>query len=154
EIPARKDELHGAIEEGIEIVYNVQPVALERRNGHLALRCLRTALGEPGEDGRRWPVEVAGSDHAYERGLVVLATAQGPRSAHLGDRGLMGVDKVATEWWSMRTADPQVVAAGDGACGPSTIVMAMHHGHRAAYYVKAFLEGNDAPLPYRTPYKT
>jgi hypothetical protein len=54
----------------------------------------------------------------------------------------------------MRTDDPKVFAAGDGAFGGSTIVMAMHHGQRAAYYVKAFLQGNQNPLPYRTPYRT
>jgi hypothetical protein len=54
----------------------------------------------------------------------------------------------------MRTDDPKVFAAGDGAFGGSTIVMAMHHGQRAAYYVKAFLEGRQNPMPYRTPYRT
>ena len=45
-------------------------------------------------------------------------------------------------------------AAGDGAFGGSTIVMAMNHGQRVAYYVKAYLEGRRDPLPYRTPYRT
>jgi len=54
----------------------------------------------------------------------------------------------------MRTGDPKVFAAGDGAFGGSTIVMAMHHGQRGAYYIKAFLDGNEEPLPYRTPFRT
>jgi hypothetical protein len=54
----------------------------------------------------------------------------------------------------MRTDDPQVFAAGDGAFGGSTIVMAMMHGHRAAHYVKAYIDGVAEPLPYRTPYRT
>jgi hypothetical protein len=54
----------------------------------------------------------------------------------------------------MRTKDPKVFAAGDGAFGGSTIVKAMMHGHRAAYYVKSFLNGVTDPLPYRTPYRT
>jgi hypothetical protein len=54
----------------------------------------------------------------------------------------------------MATSDPRVFAAGDGAFGGSTIVEAMYQGHRAAYYLKAYLEGNTAPLPYRTPYRT
>ena len=41
-----------------------------------------------------------------------------------------------------------------GHLGVPTIVIAMHHGQRVAYYVKAFLEGRDNPLPYRTPYRT
>jgi hypothetical protein len=54
----------------------------------------------------------------------------------------------------MGTSDPQVFAAGDGAFGGSTIVMAMHHGHRAAYYMQAFLDGRADPVPYRTPFRT
>jgi NADPH-dependent glutamate synthase beta subunit-like oxidoreductase len=153
EIPARKDELSGAIEEGIEFVYNVQPVGVEA-NGTLALTCRRTELGEPGEDGRRVAIEVPGSEHGYEAGLVILATGQKAESAHLAELGLMAGEKVRTDWESMRTQDPKVFAAGDAAFGPSTIVNAMYHGHRAAYYLKAFLEGVDEPLPYRTPYKT
>jgi NADPH-dependent glutamate synthase beta subunit-like oxidoreductase len=154
EIPARKDELEGAVEEGVELVYNTVPTRIAAQNGHLALRCVRTELGEPGEDGRRRPVVVAGSDHDLECGLVILATGQKTVADDLAELGLMGHDKVATDWDSMRTADPNVFAAGDGAFGPSTIVTAMYHGHRAAYYVKAFLEGVENPLPYRTPYKT
>ena len=51
-------------------------------------------------------------------------------------------DRVRTEWGSMRTSDQKVFAAGDGAFGGSTIVMAMQHGQRAAYYVRHYLEGN------------
>ena len=66
----------------------------------------------------------------------------------------MAAEKVHTDWDSMRTDDPKVFAAGDGAFGPSTIVTAMYHGHRAAYYLQHYLEGDPNPLPYRTPYKT
>jgi NADPH-dependent glutamate synthase beta subunit-like oxidoreductase len=154
EIPARKDELWGAIEEEIEFVYNVQPVGVSDTNGSLALRCRRTDLGEPGEDGRRVAIVVEGSEHDYECGLVILATGQKAESDHLAALGLMAGEKIETDWDSMRTEDAKVFAAGDAAFGPSTIVNAMYHGHRAAYYVKAFLEGVDSPLPYRTPYKT
>jgi NADPH-dependent glutamate synthase beta subunit-like oxidoreductase len=154
EIPARKDELWGAIEEGIEFVYNVLPVAVLADSDGMSLQCVRTTLGEPGEDGRRVAIEVPGSEHDYEAGLVILATGQKAASAHLAELGLMEGEKVRTDWASMRTEDPGVFAAGDAAFGPSTIVNAMYHGHRAAYYVKAFLEGVEEPLPYRTPYKT
>ena len=66
----------------------------------------------------------------------------------------MDVDRVRTDWDTMRTQDEKVFAAGDGAFGGSTIVMAMHHGQRAAYYVKSFLNGIENPIPYRTPFRT
>jgi hypothetical protein len=66
----------------------------------------------------------------------------------------MAGDRVKTEWAGMRTSDSKVFAAGDGAFGGSTIVMAMQHGQRVAYYVKAFLNGRHDPMPYRTPFRT
>ncbi len=154
EIPAREIELHHAVKEGIQFIYNTQQIAVEGNGDDLALQCVRTESGEPDEDGRRRPIVVANSEHTIDCGLVIAAVGQQSECDHLGDLGLMGGDRVATEWESMRTADPQVFAAGDGAFGGSTIVMAMSHGQRAAYYIKAFLEGRDDPLPYRTPYRT
>ena len=150
-MPARKEELQGAIDEGIEIVYNTQPV--EVIDGK-ALRCIRTEMGEPGEDGRRRPVNVEGSEHDIECGLVIAAVGQKAECADLDQSGLMEWDRVKTRFEGMVTEDPMVFAAGDGAFGGSTIVEAMHHGHRAAYYMKAYLQGNSEPLPYRTPYRT
>jgi hypothetical protein len=67
---------------------------------------------------------------------------------------MMLPDRVRADFDTMRTDDPQVFAAGDGAFGGSTLVMAMHHGQRAAYYVKNFLMKRSDPIPYRTPYRT
>ena len=67
---------------------------------------------------------------------------------------MVGPERVRTEWDSMRTSDPKVFAAGDGTFGGTTIVMAMQHGQRAAYYVQHYLVGNGNPLPYRTPDRT
>ena len=155
EIPARKDELEGAIKEEIEFVYNTQQVSVAERGNGLALTCVKTEPGEPDpEDGRRRPVVVEGSEHEIDCGMVIAAVGQQAESTHLAERDLMAGDRVGTDWDTMRTADPKVFAAGDGAFGGSTIVMAMNHGQRAAYYVKQFLAGIDEPLPYRTPYRT
>jgi len=154
EIPARKDELEGAIKEDIEFIYNEQPVAIIPDGDGVKLRCVKTELGEPDEDGRRRPVNVDGSEHDIDCGMVIMAVGQQSESAHLEEAGLMDWDRVKTDWGSMRTDDPQVFAAGDGAFGGSTIVMAMQHGHRAAYYVKASLQGHENPIPYRTPFRT
>ena len=61
---------------------------------------------------------------------------------------------VKAELAGMQTTDPQVFAAGDCAFGPSAVVYAMNHGHRAAYYIKAYLEGRKDPLAYRVPWRT
>jgi len=150
-MPARREELQGAIDEGIEIVYNTQPV--EVIDGK-ALRCVRTELGELDEDGRRRPINVEDSEYDIECGMVIAAVGQKTECAELARAGLMEWDRVKTDLDGMTTGDSRVFAAGDGAFGGSTIVEAMYQGHRAAYYMKAFLEGNEAPLPYRTPYRT
>lgn len=155
EIPARKIELQGAIEEGIEFVYNTQQVAvIPEGDDTLLLRCVKTGAGEPDADGRRRPVVIEGSEHDHLCGMVIAAVGQYGANEDLEGRGLMAGDRVATDWEGMKTADPKVFAAGDGAFGGSTIVMAMSHGQRVAYYVKAFLEGNAKPVPYRTPWRT
>lgn len=154
EIPARKEELKQAIEEDIEIIYNTQPVSVVSDGGRFALRCVETRLGAPGADGRRKPEEVPGSERDFDCGMVIMAVGQKAESDELARAGLMAGERVKTEWETMRTADPKVFAAGDGAFGGSTIVMAMMHGHRAAHYVKAYLSGDEHPLPYRTPYRT
>ena len=154
EIPARRIELEGAIEEGIEFIYHTQQVAIESSEDSLVLRCVRTELGEADEDGRRRPVAVADSEHGIECGMVIASVGQQAESDELSEHDMMAGDRINATFEGMCTSDPKVFAAGDGAFGGSTIVMAMHHGQRAAYYVKAFLEGRENPLPYRTPYRT
>lgn len=148
EIPARRDELEGALKEGVEFVYHEQPVAVVAEGNRMALRCVKTELGEAGADGRRQFRAVAGSEHDIPCGMVIAAVGQTADSAELRGRGLKKWDRVDADFASMRTSDPKVFAAGDGAFGGSTIVMAMHHGHKAAYYIQSFLDGIAKPLPY------
>ncbi len=155
EIPARRIELEGAIEEGIEFIYNTQQIEVISDNEDaLRLRCVRTEAGEPDEDGRHRPVTVPGSEHDIACGMVIAAVGQYGACDDPATRDLMVSDRVRTSWETMRTDDPQVFAAGDGAFGGSTIVMAMSHGQRLAYYIKAWLEGVENPVPYRTPWRT
>ncbi len=154
EIPARPIELQGAVDEGIEFMYNTQQVAVQTSGDDLLLNCVHTEMGEPDADGRRRPLPLSGSEHDIKCGMVIAAVGQQSECDELAQLGLMSGDRVNTEWDSMRTTDPGVFSAGDGAFGGSTIVMAMHHGQRAAYYIKHHLEGHQNPLPYRTPYRT
>ena len=86
EIPARKDELEGAIKEEIEFVYNTQQVSVASKGNGLALTCVKTEPGEPDpEDGRRRPVVVEGSEHEIDCGMVIAAVGQQAESAHLAE---------------------------------------------------------------------
>ncbi|HJN41394.1 MAG: FAD-dependent oxidoreductase [Anaerolineales bacterium] len=154
EIPARCDELEGAIKEGVEFVYMAQPIEIIRQGEELILRCLKTELGEPEEDGRRQPLSIPGSEHDFSCGMILAAVGQKAASEELEKRGMVENERVTTDFSAMLTSTPGVFGAGDGSFGPSTLVNAIYHGHRVAYYVKAYLEGREDPLPYRTPYKT
>ena len=155
EIPARKHELEAAIAEGIEIVYNYEPVSVAQgADGAPVLRIAKTRLGDPGPDGRRRPIRIEGQDEEVSAGLIIAAVGQKAISRELARYGLMGDDRIETDLETMRTPMPHVFAAGDGAFGPSTIVNAMGQGHRAAYYVLAELEEVTDPQPYATPNRT
>ena len=155
EIPARKDELEGAIKEDIEFVYHAQPVEIVEKDGGLALRCVKTELGEPEEDGRRAFRTVPGSEHRHRL-----------RHDHRGGRPDRRLRRTARERPDQdgprgrptsRPCAPPTRRSSAPATVPSAarrIVMAMHHGHKAAYYIKQYLEGNETPLPYRTPHRT
>ncbi len=155
EIPARRDELEGAIAEDIEFLYNTQQVSVTTGENGLVLNCVRTEMGDPDpEDGRRRPQVIAGSEHEIPCGMVIAAVGQKTVSDHLATAGLMDGNQVGTDWETMQTADRQVFGAGDGAFGGSTIVMAMNHGQRAAYYIRQYLGGIKEPIAYQTPYRT
>ena len=120
----------------------------------LALGFLKTALGEPDGDWSRRPVAIEGSEHEILCGSVIAAVGQRGICEELDRAEMKEPNRVRTEWASMRTSDPKVFAAGDGAFGGSAIVMAMQHGQRAAYYVRHYLEGSRDPLRYCTPCRT
>ena len=83
------------------------------RNGQPRPPCIRTELGEPGEDGRRRPVNVPGLGARHTRpGSSSSRSASEAESEHLAERGLMDGDRVGTDWDSMRTADPAGLRGG------------------------------------------
>ena len=154
EIPARRVELEGAIKEGVEFVYSTAQKSITANHAGLTLHCVRTEPGEADADGRHRPMEVAGSEHDIACGMIIAAVGQYADCADLHAGGLMAADRVTADFETMATGQAGVFAAGDGAFGGSTIVMAMHHGQRAAYYIRAYLEGREQPMAYRTPHRT
>ena len=155
EIPARHHEVEASLAEGVEIVYNIQPVSVSSdATGAPLLKVIRTTLGDPGPDGRRRPVAVAGSEEDLSAGLIIAAVGQKAVSLELAKHGLMADDRIPTADENMETPVPGVFSAGDAAFGSSTIVNAMAQGHKAAYYILARLEGVPHPDAYATPNRT
>ncbi len=139
-------ELEEFLEEGGELHNDCVPVEFAGSNGKLtAVRFVRTRPGEPGRDGRRLPVEVAGSEFEIEADSAILATGQFPDCGWIGDslsRQLVGSDQWLSSGSGQQTAQAKIFVAGDFALGASTLIQAIGHAKECAAKVDAFLAGH------------
>ena len=141
EMPARREEVRHAREEGIAFRFLTQPVAFLGDSQVRAVRCLRCELGEPDESGRRCPVPVPGSEFEVEADTVIIAIGQSPNpiiamkhpEIKTTERGTIVVD----EWG--RTSLDGVFAGGDITTGQATVIAAMGAGKRAAQAMHEYL---------------
>jgi glutamate synthase (NADPH/NADH) small chain len=151
ESPARAEELHHAEEEGIEFHWLTNPVEiLDDGKGNVrAMRCIRMALGEPDESGRRRPVAVAGSEFEFACDMVVFAIGTNANpiigqtsKLKLNKRGYIEVDA------DLATSMAGVFAGGDIVTGAATVIEAMGAGRSAARSMKAYLGIRDSAVVY------
>ncbi len=143
-------ELEELLEEGGHLETNYSPAEFLGSDGKVAgVRFIRTRQGEPGKDGRRLPVDVAGSELDIGADTVILATGQFPDAKWI-DTGLSRKLVAKDGWLSsgerQETAHPNLFAAGDFALGATTLIQAIGHARECARKVDAWL--NDAK---RTP---
>lgn len=135
EMPAAPEEVRDVLDEGNQIEELVTPVEIVREGGAVVgVRCVRNTLGNPGPDGRRSPVPVAGSEFLVDADAVVVAVGQLPELAFLDgsrvarhERGGVRVDATT------RCAGPdRVFAGGDVVIEPGSIISACADGRAAA----------------------
>ena len=137
EIPARAEEIHHAIEEGIIFKTLTNPVEIlgDEHQNVTGLRCVEMELGAPDESGRRRPVVKQGSEHMLETDVVIMAIGTSPnpliRSTTPGletnSRGC-----IITEEDTGLTSRAGVYAGGDAVTGAATVILAMGAGKQAA----------------------
>ncbi len=151
---AHEHELHATLAEDVDLHNDRLPTRIEATESGLALHVVKTTGGGLDDEGRLQFEIVEGSDYVVPCDMVMTAVGQQALSDELDKRGMMERGCVITDADTMRTADPMVYSAGDSAFGGSTIVEAMRQGHKAAYYIKAALDGIDDPIPYKTPHRT
>ena len=144
ELPARKEEVHHAKEEGIDFRMLTNPVEIiGDENGWVkALRCIRMELGEPDESGRRSPVPIPGSEFEIPTETVIMAlgTAPNPLIVNTTD-GLEATRRgglVADE--EGRTTREGIFAGGDAVTGAATVILAMGAGRKAAKAIDEYLK--------------
>ena len=136
ELPARKEEVHHALEEGIVFDMLTNPVEiLGDGNGWVkSLKCIRMELGEPDESGRRSPVPVEGSEFEIATDTVIMALGTAPNP--LISKTTNGLETtrrgglVADE--NGATTRPGIFAGGDAVTGAATVILAMGAGRTAA----------------------
>jgi glutamate synthase (NADPH/NADH) small chain len=142
ESPARAEELHHAEQEGVEFHWLTNPVEiLDDGHGNVrGMRCIRMALGEPDESGRRRPVPVEGSEFEFETDLVVFAIGTNANPI-IGQTSKLKLDKrgYIEADTDLATSMAGVFAGGDIVTGAATVIEAMGAGRKAARGMKAYL---------------
>ncbi len=135
EMPARKEEVRHAEEEGIVFSMLTNPVEVLGENGKVrAVRCVKMELGEADASGRRRPVTVAGSEFEIPCDMLIVAVGTSPNpilkescpALKVNERGVIVVDE------DQMTSIPNVYAGGDVVTGAATVILAMGAGKRAA----------------------
>ncbi|MBR7039155.1 MAG: NADPH-dependent glutamate synthase [Oscillospiraceae bacterium] len=144
EMPARREEIHHAKEEGVEFLNLNNPVRLVGdENGRVRAAVLqRMELGEPDASGRRKPVPVEGSEYELAVDTVIMAIGTSPNplirttteGLEADRRGCLVVDE------SMMTTKTGVYAGGDAVTGAATVILAMGAGKTAAKSIDAYIQ--------------
>ena len=150
EMPARREEVDHAEEEGVEFKFLENPVEIlgyddpadkETFGKVRAVKCLSFELGEPDEKGRRRPVEIKGSEHeiACDAVIVALGNNSNPLipattpEIKVDDHGHITVDE------KQATSMTKVWAGGDIVLGAATVILAMGEGRKAAASINEYL---------------
>ncbi len=145
EMPAYREEIEDARQEGVRFEYLAAPVKIISANGRVSgLQCLRTELGPPDAGGRRRPRPVAGSEFVIECDAVIPAIGQRTDTGWAaGITGLewTGRDTLRVDPVTCRTSLPHVFAAGDAVTGPATVIEAVGAGHKAVEAIDRFING-------------
>ncbi len=144
EMPARKEEIHHAMEEGVIFRNLNNPVKINGdENGRVkSMECVEMELGEPDDSGRRRPVVKEGSNFELEVDTVIMAIGTSPnpliRSTTEGletnRRGCLIVNEE-----TMQTTREGVYAGGDAVTGAATVILAMGAGKQAAKAIDEYL---------------
>lgn len=143
ELPARAEEVHHALEEGIVFRMLTNPVEIlgDEKGWVNALRCIQMELGEPDASGRRSPIPIKDSEFEIPVDAVIMALGTSPNPLIAKTTKGLETERhgciVADE--SGATSRPGVFAGGDAVTGAATVILAMGAGRRAAAAIDAYL---------------
>jgi putative selenate reductase len=141
EMPARGDDREGALEEGIVIEELVSPTRILRSEGRIrGIECIRNRSGDAGEDGRRRPIPVPGSEFTVAADTIVIAVGQSPDFSFLEGSVILRDSASGIVVHPVTgLAASRLYAGGDAVGGPESIVAACADGRRAAEAIRESL---------------
>ena len=143
ELPARKEEVEHAIEEGIVFKLLNNPIEVVGEEGRVkAVRCQEMELSEPDESGRRSPVPVEGKINEIEADCFIVSIGTSPNplikntteGLDANNRGCLVADEVGA------TSREGVFAGGDAVTGAATVILAMGAGKKAAAAMDSYIQ--------------
>ena len=143
ELPARKEEVEHAIEEGIVFKLLNNPIEVVGEEGRVkAVRCQEMELSEPDESGRRSPVPVEGKINEIEADCFIVAIGTSPNpliksttdGLDTNNRGCLVADENGA------TTREGVFAGGDAVTGAATVILAMGAGKKAAAAMDEYIQ--------------
>ena len=154
ELPARKEEVEHAMEEGIDFRLLNNPVEIlgynnpddrrDPKNGFVTgIKCIRMELGEPDEKGRRRPIPIEGSEFVLDVDTVIIAIGTSPNPLIKSTTKGLDVNKkggIIVEEGTGKTSREGVYAGGDAVTGAATVILAMGAGKKAAAAIDAYLK--------------
>jgi glutamate synthase (NADPH/NADH) small chain len=146
EMPARREEIEHAREEGVQFKLLTSPVEIigDEKGWVRSMVCQRFELGEPDASGRRRPIAIPGSEYEIEIDTVIMAIGQGPNpliGQTTADLELNRNGNIVADESTGQTSKPGVFAGGDIVTGAATVIQAMGAGKKAAQAIHKFLQG-------------
>ena len=148
ELPARKEEVHHAKEEGIifDLLTNPKEILVDENGCVKGMVCVKMELGEPDASGRRRPVEVPGSEFELELDTVIMSLGTSPNPLISSTTYGLDVNKrkcIVAEEETGATSKDGVYAGGDAVTGAATVILAMGAGKTAAKGIDEYIKSKN-----------
>ena len=144
-MPGSRRDYKNSKEEGVEFLFNRQPIEIVGSDGVEGVKLVETRLGRPDARGRRVPEPIPGSEHVLPADAVIIAFGFLPsppawferHEIRLHNNGRVRVSASATT--PFQTTNPKVFAGGDMVRGSDLVVTAVFEGREAARGILSYL---------------
>lgn len=142
EMPASREEIKEALEEGVQIHYLAAPSKIFSRNGTVELESIRMELGVMDTSGRRRPEPIEGSEFIMSFDTIIAAIGQRPEIPQEFNLAVGRGNVIKVDPDTLATSREGVFAGGDTITGPASVIEAIADGRQAAISIDKYLDGS------------